>query len=104
MKAKESVIAADDQAEPPRSALRKRSHAMAATTRRTTVHFDKGLHEALRLKAAQTHRSISGIVNDAVRAALVEDEEDLAAFEERRAEPVLTYEELLNELKAESKL
>ena len=76
---------------------------MAATTRRTTIHFDQGLHEALRLKATHTHRSISGIVNDAVRTALAEDQEDLAAFEERGAEPVLTYEELLNELKAYGK-
>lgn len=104
MKAKDSVIAADDQTEPLRSALRKRSHAMTATTRRTTVHFDQGLHEALRLKASQTDRSISSIVNDAVRVALLEDEEDLAAFEERGAEPVLAYEELLNELRAYGKL
>jgi plasmid stability protein len=77
---------------------------MAATTRRTTIHFDQGLHEALRLKAAQTHRSISDIVNDAVRVALAEDQEDLAAFEERGADPVLAYGELLTELKMHGKL
>jgi plasmid stability protein len=77
---------------------------MAATTRRTTIHFDQGLHEALRLKATHTHRSISDIVNDAVRVALAEDQEDLAAFEERGADPVLAYEELLNELKSHGKL
>jgi plasmid stability protein len=77
---------------------------MAATTRRTTIHFDQGLHEALRLKAAHTHRSISDIVNDAVQAALAEDQEDLGAFEKRGAEPVLTHEDLLNELKAHRKL
>ncbi|OOG27891.1 CopG family transcriptional regulator [Thioalkalivibrio denitrificans] len=77
---------------------------MAATTRRTTIRFDQGLHEALRLKAAQTHRSISAIVTDAARVALLEDEEDLAAFDERGAEPVLTYEDLVNELKVHSKL
>jgi plasmid stability protein len=73
---------------------------MAATTKRSTIYFEAGLHEALRLKATHTHRSISDIVNDAVRAALAEDQEDLAAFEERGAEPVLTYEELLNDLRA----
>ncbi|WP_026186273.1 CopG family transcriptional regulator [Thioalkalivibrio thiocyanodenitrificans] len=77
---------------------------MAATTRRTTIHFDQGLHEALRLKAAHTHRSVSDLVNDAVRAALAEDQEDLAAFEERAVDPVLTYEELLNQLKAHGQL
>ena len=55
-------------------------------------------------KAAHTHQSISEIVNDAVRAALLEDQEDLAAFQERVAEPTMTYEELLNDLKAHGKL
>jgi hypothetical protein len=56
------------------------------------------------LKAAHTHRSISEIVNDAVRMALREDEEDLAAFEDRIAEPVVSYEALLKDLKAHGKL
>jgi plasmid stability protein len=77
---------------------------MTATTKRSTIYFDAGLHEALRLKAAHTHRSVSNLVNDAVRAALAEDQEDLTAFEERGAEPVLTYEELLNDTKARAKL
>ena len=77
---------------------------MTAATKRSTIYFDEQLHEALRLKAAHTHRSISDIVNDAVRAALAEDQEDLAAFQERVAEPTMTYEELLNDLKAHGKL
>ena len=56
---------------------------MSETSKRSTVYFDPKLHAALRLKAAHTHRSLSDIVNDAVRAALAEDQEDLAAFEER---------------------
>jgi len=63
------------------------------------------LHAALRLKAAQTHRSVSDIVNDAVRAALAEDQEDLAAFAERfSSEPVMNYEALLDDLKAHGKI
>lgn len=77
---------------------------MTATTKRSTIYFDARLHEALRLKAVHTHRSVSDLVNDAVRAALAEDQEDLAAFEGRGAEPVLTYEELLNDTKAHAKL
>jgi len=45
---------------------------MSETSKRSTVYFDPQLHAALRLKAAQTHRSLSGIANDAVRAALAE--------------------------------
>ena len=58
----------------------------------------------VRLKAADTQKSISDIVNDAVRAALREDQEDLAAFEERVAEPTISYEALLRDLKAHGKL
>ena len=36
--------------------------------------------------------------------ALKEDQEDLAAFEERANEPTRTYEELLEDLKAHGKI
>ena len=76
----------------------------ATAAQRATIYFDSDLHKALRLKAADTHRSISEIVNDAVRQALREDQEDLAAFEDRVAEPTITYEALLKDLKAHGKL
>jgi hypothetical protein len=75
-----------------------------ATSKRATVYFEPALHKAIRLKAAHTHRSISEIVNDAVRMALREDEEDLSAFEDRVAEPEMSYEALLKDLKAHGKL
>lgn len=77
---------------------------MSEISKRSTIYFESELHQALRLKAAHTHRSVSDIVNDAVRRALGEDQDDLAAFEQRTAEPVLTYEELLNDLRAHGKL
>jgi Ribbon-helix-helix protein, copG family. len=73
-------------------------------SRRSTIYFDVELHQALRLKAAHTHRSLSDLVNDAVRQALREDQDDLASFEQRVAEPTLTYEALLDDLKANGKL
>ncbi|MEO8467885.1 MAG: CopG family transcriptional regulator [Gammaproteobacteria bacterium] len=72
--------------------------------KRATVYFEPELHRAIRLKAAHTHRSISEIVNDAVRLSLQEDAEDHAAFEDRVAEPVISYEALLKDLKAHGKL
>ncbi len=73
-------------------------------SKRTTIYFEPGLHQAIRLKAAHSHKSVSEIVNDAVRQALREDQEDLAAFEERNAEPEISYEALLKDLKAHGKL
>ncbi|MEO8064489.1 MAG: CopG family transcriptional regulator [Pseudomonadota bacterium] len=71
---------------------------------RATIYFEPEIHKAIRLKAADTHRTLSDIVNEAVRAALREDQEDLAAFEDRVAEPVISYEALLKDLKANGKL
>jgi thiamine monophosphate synthase len=41
--------------------------------KRATVYFSADVHKALRLRAAAADRSISDIVNDAVRIALAED-------------------------------
>ncbi|MDO9574049.1 MAG: hypothetical protein Q7I94_03555 [Candidatus Contubernalis sp.] len=72
--------------------------------KRSTVYFKPEIHKALRLKAASTNRSISDLVNEAMRQALREDLEDLAAFEERIAEPTISYEALLKNLKAHDKI
>lgn len=77
---------------------------MSEHYKRSTVYLDPDLHRAVKLKSAHTNRSISDIVNESLRAALREDEEDLAAFEERAAEPVMSYEALLSKLKADGKI
>ena len=59
---------------------------MSEPVKRSTVYLDPALHRALRIKAVHTHRSMSDLVNDAVRMAFREDQEDLAAFEERADE------------------
>jgi plasmid stability protein len=72
--------------------------------KRATVYFDPSLHKALRIKAAQTERSLSELVNAAVRQALAEDAEDLAAFEDRAREPNLAFEDVLKDLKRRGEL
>lgn len=56
---------------------------MAAPAKRATIYMDPAVHKALKLKAVETSRSVSDLVNEAVRQALAEDAEDLAAFEGR---------------------
>jgi hypothetical protein len=77
---------------------------MGALTKRATVYFDPVMHRALQHKALDTSRSLSDVVNDAVRNSLAEDAEDLAAFEDRINEPLVSYEDVLNELKANGRL
>jgi len=72
---------------------------MPTQAKRATVYLDPDLHKALRLKAVETSRSVSELINDAIREALAEDAEDLAAFEERAREPLIGYEEMVKRLK-----
>ena len=75
-----------------------------STQKRATVYFESYLHRALRLKAAETDRSISELVNDAVREALAEDAEDLAAFDDRAKEQDLKFETVVKDLKRRGKI
>lgn len=77
---------------------------MAVQLKRATIYIEPELHKAVRLKSALTNRTISDIVNESLRIALAEDEEDLRSFDERANEPLMTYEELLAKLKADGKI
>ena len=72
---------------------------METTVKSATIYLDNVVHKALKIKALETSRSISDLVNSAVREALAEDAEDLAAFEERANEPLLSYDEMVKRLK-----
>lgn len=75
-----------------------------SSAKRSTIYFEPELHQALRLKAASTNRSVSELVNEAVRQVLREDQEDLAAISDRVAEPTISYEELLDDLKRHGRI
>lgn len=77
---------------------------MSTNPKRATVYFDPELHRALRVKAAETERSMSDLVNEAVQLSLAEDAEDLAAFEDRVNEPSLPYEDVVKDLKRRGKI
>ena len=77
---------------------------MNTQTKRATVYFDPQLHKALRLKAVETSGSVSELVNEAVKLVLAEDAEDIAAFEERQDEPLLSYGEMVQRLKEDGRL
>ncbi len=75
-----------------------------SSLKRATVYFDPHLHKALRIKAASTERSLSDLVNAAIRASLAEDAEDLAAITAREKEPSLSFEDVLKDLKRRGRL
>ena len=72
--------------------------------KRATVYFEPEIHRALRLKAAASDRSISDMVNDAVKLALAEDAEDLAAFKNRAHEKSVDFETMVRSLRRRGKI
>ena len=77
---------------------------MNSDTKRATIYLEQALHKALRIKAAETSRSMSDIVNDAVKQALKEDAKDLAVFDIRASEPLVSYENMLKELEKDGRI
>lgn len=77
---------------------------MATLSKRSTIYLDPALHHALRLKALETSRSMSDIINEAVKEALAEDADDLLAFEKRAHEPVISYEQMVKRLKRDGRI
>ena len=72
--------------------------------KRATIYFEPAVHQALRLKAAETDRSISELVNDAVRIALAEDAEDLDAHAQRKSERSISFESLVRDLRKRGRI
>ncbi len=66
---------------------------------RTTVYFDPSVRRALRLKAVETNRPVSDLVNEAVKEALAEDLEDIKILRKRAKEPSRAFASFLQELK-----
>ena len=72
---------------------------MGTLSKKATIYLQPEIHRALRLKAAEMERSMSDLVNEAIRLSLAEDADDLAAFAERAGESDLVFERVLHDLK-----
>lgn len=77
---------------------------MTTLTKRATVYIEPDLHRALLLKSVETSRSVSDLLNDAIRNDLAEDADDLAVFDARKNEPTMAFEDFVKELKRHGKV
>jgi plasmid stability protein len=77
---------------------------MTTPNKRTTIYLNPELHKALRLKAATQSKSVTELINDAVRESLAEDAEDIAAITVREKEPLISYDEMVKRLKKDGLL
>jgi hypothetical protein len=75
-----------------------------ADLKRSTIYLESDLYRALRLKAAETDKTLSDLVNCALRRSLFEDAEDLDAFDKRAKEPSLRFETVVKDLRRRGKL
>ena len=100
------LIASVRQPEGAVLTFRRYSVTMSAmsTPKRATVYFEADVHRAQRLRAAANERSMSDMVNDAVKAALAEDAVDLEAFDKRRKERSTPFESFVRGMKRRGRL
>jgi hypothetical protein len=77
---------------------------MSVQAKRATIYFDPEIHRALKLKAMETSRSITNLVNQAVKEALAEDAEDILACEERENEPLISYDQMVKKLRKDGRI
>jgi len=77
---------------------------MATLSKRSTIYLDPVLHQALRLKALETSRSMSDIINEALKETLSDDANDLAVFDERADESLISYEQMVKRLKKDGRI
>ena len=67
--------------------------------RRVTVYLEPDLHRALKLRAAESGRNVSELINEMVRQGLATDLADLETFAQREAEPAFSFELVLRNLR-----
>lgn len=77
---------------------------MTVLSKRSTIYLEPDIHKALKIKAIETSSSMAELINEAVKKALSEDAEDIAAFDERKDEPVISYEEMIKRLKKDVRI
>ena len=77
---------------------------MTTLSKRSTIYLEPDLHKALRIKALETSRSMSELINEAIKEALAEDAEDLAIFDERANEPLISYQQMIKRLKKDGRI
>ena len=77
---------------------------MSNLSKRSTIYFDPSIHQALKIKSVTSSRSVSELVDEALRQLMNEDQEDLESCAKRKDEPDISYEELLNDLKQHGKI
>lgn len=76
----------------------------ARSKRQTTVYFDEDVAMALKRKALATGKTVTWLMNAALRRALAQDAEHHRLIEGRKKQPPLDYMEFLDEMQRDGRL
>jgi len=71
---------------------------------KATLYLDPKILKAAKIKAAHSEKTLSYLVNEALRLSLREDAADYEAFEKRGKEPSRSLESVLKDLKRDGLL
>ncbi len=77
---------------------------MATSQKRATVYFDPDIHKALKIKSLETSKSLSQLVNSAVKELLADDAEDIDDIEKRADDKLISYTEMIKRLKQDGRI
>lgn len=75
-----------------------------AIQKRATIYLDSELHRVLKLKAVESDRAISDLLNEAVRLQLAEEAGDLSSFKDRVRKPNPRFEDVPGDLKQRARI
>jgi hypothetical protein len=73
-------------------------------TMRTTITLNDRLFRALKMRAADSDKNISQLVEDAVKYQVLEDFEDIEDASKREHESAYSFDDLVKQFKAEGLL
>ena len=71
---------------------------------RTTVTINDTLYKAVKQRALDSDESVSSVIENAIKYQVLEDLEDLEDAKKRASEVTYSFNELVDELKAEGLL
>lgn len=71
---------------------------------RTTITLNDKIYKAVRIRAAESGNTFSGIVEDAIKEQILEDLDDLQTVKARENEPAIDFKTFVKELKADGLL
>ncbi|MEX0668692.1 MAG: DUF6364 family protein [Candidatus Saccharimonadales bacterium] len=71
---------------------------------RTTITINDKLYKAAKVRAAESGETLSSFVEEYLKNGLLEDLDDIETAKKRENEPLLSFDKLVNDLKAEGLL